>query len=190
MTRRAAPSRCAPIRRVLRLSLAACLLAWPAAAPAQQATLDSYVRYHRTFGEWTVLCGENRASGHRSCSLSAPPPRLDAAARTNELQITEPSAGAFAVTLRIRHVADDRLPVFLRVDANQAHATQIAGGDAVWAGPAARRVVDELRAGAAVVVRVHDRDGRPIDQTLPLTGFTVAHDTLRRVLRDQEILPR
>lgn len=174
----------------------ACLLAVfviftaPAMAWAQQSTLDSYVQYHRAFGDWTVLCGENRASGNRSCSLSAPQPSLDVAARTNELQVAEPSPGQFTVTVRARHVVNDQLPVFLRVDANEAHATQLAGPNAMWQGAAADRIVGELRAGAAVVIRIHNRDGTPVDQTMSLTGFSLAHDTYRRVLRDQGILAR
>ena len=173
------------------LAAVALILAMATPAFAQQsANLDSYVKYHRAFGDWTVLCGENRATGARSCSLSAPPPRLDAATRTNELLVSEPAPGEFAVTIRVRHVADTALPAFLRVDTHDAHATSIAGPEARWSGPAARRIVDQLRAGAAAVVRVHDLNGAPIDQTMSLIGFTAAHDTYRRVLRDQGVLPR
>ena len=173
---------------VMRMTLlAGLLLVLSAMAPAPAVAQDSYALFHRAFGDWTVLCGQNRASGHTSCTLSAPPPRLDVAGRTNEISVVEAAPGQFRVVVRLRQEAHAALPVFLRIDANDAHQTAVSGGQAAWSGTDAQRIVSQFRAGTAVVLRVHTQDGLPADMTLSLTGFSAAHDTYQRVLRDHGI---
>lgn len=167
--------------------LVAAFLAVSTALPAPVRAQDSYALFHRVFGDWTVLCGQNRATGHKSCSLSAPPPRLDVGGRTNEVSIVEIDPGRFQVVVRLRQTASAALPVFLRIDANDAHQTAVTGRTAAWSGRAAQDIVNQMRNGAAVVLRVHTPDGAPADMTLSLAGFTAAHDTYQRVLRDQGI---
>ncbi len=169
------------------LALIVAVLALSTTLPAPVRAQDSYVLFHRAFGDWTVLCGQNRATGHKSCSLSAPPPRLDVGGRTNEVSIVEAAAGQFQVVVRLRQTASAALPVFLRVDANDAHQTAVNGPTAAWSGRAGQDIVNQMRTGAAVVLRVHTPDGAPADMTLSLAGFSAAHDAYQRVLRDQEI---
>ena len=166
------------------------IAALAAAAPA----VASYVFYYRTFGDWSVTCWSDRASGNKACSLSAPPPVLEDTiprGRSRSLvTVTEAPAGAFVVTVRVPGVLVPGSPVFLRVDKSAPHEARPDGrGVAAWGGTEAADIVAELKAGRRLGLRSFPLGGKaPRDEAFSAEGFAEALAVYRRHLRTHGII--
>ncbi len=168
--------------------LAAVALAAGLIAPSKARA--SYILYFHTFGDWSVICWTDEASGRKGCSLNAPPPALEVAERHSQVAVAEPAAGAFTVTIRVRSAIQPGQPAFLRVDGNAAHrAAPDRLGGAGWSGTEAAAIIDELKAGAGMVVRSFAAGtGAARDEFLSLSGFGDALAAYRGNLRTYGIL--
>lgn len=130
--------------------LAAAILAIPAAELA--AAPVGYVYYLQTFGDWTVTCGRDEASGRDSCTLGAPPPERHG---DSQIEIGSGQGGDDGgVTVRVRGALMQGSPLYLRVDAKSPHQTQPNRfGEGRWNGDEAEAIIAELNAGQRAVIR-------------------------------------
>ncbi len=150
----------------------------------------SYILYFHTFGDWSVICWTDEASGRKDCSLTGPPPTIDLDGRHPQVTVAEPAAGVFTVTLRVRGAIQPGQPAFLRVDGNPVHrAAPDRLGSAGWSGPEAAKIIDEFKAGTWMVVRSFAAgSGAARDEFLSLSGFGDALTAYRGNLRTFGIL--
>lgn len=152
-------------------------------ATASVSAHAAFVFYFRTFGDWSLICALDEPSGRRDCSLSAPPPAL--AASRSVVAVTEETAGAFAVAVRLLGAFTPGAPVYLRVDANAPHRGDPDRlGEAAWRGAAAERILDELADGERVVLRSFVGSGaEPRDEIVRLAAFAEALELYRAKVR-------
>ncbi len=176
---------------ILALFLA---LAWGGGAQA-------YVFYSRDFGDWTVTCWSPDAArqnpdaiaGGKTCSLTAPPPKLQDAIPyrpgPTTVTIAETDRGAYSVALRIRRPLTRDLPVTLRIDGgNVAHMIANRFGDALLTGAPATDLVNALRRGRKLVIRSAPEGEDGPKESIDLRGFANALLTYRGLLRQHRIL--
>lgn len=160
-----------------------------AVTAAASYSAAGYVFFHRTVGEWEVLCAGADRTSRRTCRLSAPPAKIADKAPQNVMVVSEPAADAFEVTLQIRDLVKSGLPAFLRIDGFQTHEALIRDGRAVWRGAAALRIVSEMRAGRSAVFRIQTMpDGMPRDTRVSLIGFRDALADYRTAVRTHGLL--
>ncbi len=171
-------------------ALAAVALAVGLFAPPEARA--SYILYFHTFGDWSVICWTDEASGRKDCSLTGPPPAIDLNERHSQVAVAEQAAGAFTVTLRVRGAIEPGQPAFLRVDGNAVHrAVPDRLGGAGWDGPEAAKIIGELEAGTGMVVRSFAAgSGAARDEFLSLDGFGDALAAYRANLRTFGIIRR
>ena len=149
----------------------------------------SYVVFHKTVGDWEILCAGADPTSKRSCRLSAPPAKIADKKPQNVVVVSEPAPNSFSVELQIRDIVKAGLPAFLRIDGFQTHEAPVRNGRAVWRGQAALRIVSEMRAGRSAVFRIQTGpDGLPRDARISLLGFREALRDYRNALRAHGLL--
>ncbi len=150
---------------------------WLAGGPAVAA----FVLYYHAFGDWSVVCSKDEASGRHWCDLSAPPPTITTVGPRTVIKVSEPTPGTFTVRLNVGSAIAQGQPIFLRVDGNIPHRVQPNRvGEAGWSGPDAAAIVEQFKRGKALVVRSFAAwTGAPRDETLSLDGFNEALSTYR-----------
>ena len=150
---------------------------WLAAPPA----VAKFVLYYHAFGDWSVVCSKDEASGRHWCDLSAPPPTITTVGPRTVVKIAEPTPGTFTVRLTVGGAIAQGQPIFLRVDGNIPHRVQPSRvGEAGWDGSDAAAIIDQFKRGKALVVRSFAAwTGAPRDETLSLDGFNEALSTFR-----------
>lgn len=150
---------------------------WLAATPAVAA----FVLYYHAFGDWSVVCSKDEASGRFWCELSAPPPTITTVGPRTVITVSEPTPGNFTVRLNVGSTIAQGQPAFLRVDGNIPHRVQPNRvGEAGWDGADAAAIIDQFKRGRALVVRAFAAwTGAPRDETLSLDGFNEALSTYR-----------
>lgn len=148
-----------------------------------------YVFFHKTVGDWVVLCSGASQSAKRTCLLSAPPPKLSTAAPQNLIVVSEPSTDTFEVALQIRDLAMAGLPAFIRAEGFKVHEAPVRDGRAVWHGQVALKIIAEMRTARSVVFRVQTMpDGMPRDTRVSLAGFRQALSAYRNTIRAHGLL--
>ena len=154
---------------------------------AAEAAQAGYVLYYRVFGNWTVVCERDMASGTKACTMSTPPPQLSGG--MERLKITETGPDAFRLTAEMAPWADPAQPLSLRVDGHTPHpVTAKRWGPVVWEGGAAAILIGQMASGRTTLLRSHDQTGGPRDESFDLTGFAPALTALRQNLRAHGIV--
>lgn len=154
-----------------------------------QATAGGFVLFHKTFGDWVVLCWREMAGSKKTCTLSAPRPSLAYKTPPNIVQVHEYRADAFQIVISIRDLADPALPASLRVDRFEFRTAPIESGIARWYGEEAVELLVQMRAGKRLAYRVQTApDGLPRDMNVSLAGFAQALTTYRQVMRGHGLL--
>ncbi len=154
-----------------------------------QAAAGGFVLFHKTFGDWVVLCWREMAGPEKTCTLSAPRPSLAYKTPPNVVQVHEYEPDAFQIVISIRGRVDRELPASLRVDRFEFRTARVEGNVARWFGEEAVELLVEMRAGARLAYRVQTApDGLPRDTNVSLAGFTQALATYREVIRSHGLL--
>jgi hypothetical protein len=154
-----------------------------------QATAGGFVLFHKTFGDWVVLCWREMAGSKKTCTLSAPRPSLAYKIPPNVVQVHEYRADAFQIAISIRDRADPELPASLRVDRFEFRTARIEQGLARWFGEEAVELLVQMRAGKRLAYRIQTApDGLPRDMNVSLAGFAEALATYRQVIRGHGLL--
>lgn len=141
----------------------------------------AFVLYYHAFGDWSVVCSKDEASGRHWCDLSAPPPTITTVGPRTVIKVSEPTPGTFTVTLNVSGTIAQGQPAFLRVDGNIPHRVQPNRvGEAGWSGADAATIIEQFKRGKALVVRSFAAwTGAPRDEILSLDGFNEALSTYR-----------
>jgi hypothetical protein len=146
--------------------------------------------YNQVFGDWSLFCSRDDATGAAQCRLAAPPPSLNYRAQRNIVVIREPGADRFEVEIEIRDMASPALPAFLWVEGFAVHEAPTRSGKALWQGAEALRIIGEMRAARRMVLRVQTvPDGLPRDAVISLARFREALAAYRQVIRIYGLLP-
>jgi len=154
-----------------------------------QAAAGGFVLYHKTFGDWSVLCWREMAGTKKACTLSAPQPSLAYKTPPNVVQVDEYQPDAFQIVISIRDRADPELPASLRVDRFELRTARIERGYARWFGEEAVELLVQMRAGKRLAYRVQTApDGLPRDMNVSLSGFSQALAAYRQVIRSHGLL--
>jgi len=149
----------------------------------------AYVFFHKTLGDWMVLCHGKAHEKDRNCRLSAPPPKLTSGSPPNVLIVAEPKSNRFRLTLEVRDLVSPGVPAFIRIDQYAIHEAQVSNGVAVWQGDEAIRILGEMRAGKTMVFRVQTApDGLPRDTHVSLKGFRTSLRSYRNAIRAHRLL--
>ena len=105
----------------------------------------AFVLYFHTFGDWSVSCWRDPFSGDNFCSLGAPMPDLNAAARRWQMGLSEEQDGTVIWANKAGEPGDQ---VSLQVDYNPVHPAQIdVDGKVTWRGMEALDLIDEFVSG-------------------------------------------
>lgn len=173
--------------RYLRWAFAAFIIAVLPAFGAHAA----YVLFFHTYGDWSVICSKDEASGRRWCNMSAPPPSIATSEPRTVVTISEPTPGNFSIGLNVGTTTAPEQPAFLRVDGNLSHRVQPNRvGEAGWSGSEAVAIVDQLKRGKAMVVRSFAAwTGAPRDEIFSLDGFNEALSAYREKRRTYGVTP-
>jgi len=108
----------------------------------------AFVLYFHTFGDWSVSCWRDPFSSDNFCSLSAPLPALNEAARRWQMGLSEEWDGIVIWANKAGEPGDQ---VSLQVDDNPAHPAQIdVNGKASWRGAEALDLIDEFTSGSII----------------------------------------
>ncbi len=154
-----------------------------------QAVAGGFVLFHKTFGDWSVLCWREMAGTAKTCTLSAPQPSLAYRTPPNIIQVHEYAPDAFQIAISIRDRADPELPASIRVDRFEFRTARIERGLARWYGEEAVKLLIQMRAGQRLAYRVQTApDGLPRDMNVSLAGFSEALATYRQVIRSHGLL--
>ncbi len=154
-----------------------------------QAAAGGFVLFHKTFGDWVVLCWREMAGQEKNCTLSAPQPSLAYKTPPNVVQVHEYRPDAFQIVISIRDRTDPELPASLRVDRFEFRTARVEHGLARWFGEEAVELLVQMRAGKRLAYRVQTApDGLPRDMNVSLAGFTQALATYREVIRSHGLL--
>lgn len=173
-------------RWTLRAALACVLVTLGIWTPAASG---GFVLFHKTFGDWVVLCWREMAGTKKTCTLSAPRPSLAYRTPPNIVQVHEYRPDTFQIVISIRDRADPELPASLRVDRFEFRTARVEGNLARWFGEEAVELLVQMRAGERLAYRVQTApDGLPRDMNVSLAGFTQALATYRQVIRDHGLL--
>lgn len=134
------------LRRFLLLVL---LTASLAATPADA----QFVVYHATLGDWTTTCDRDQVSSRVTCTMSAPPPRMDLEHSGATIVIDESAGAGPSVWFRVRGAIDASKPVLALIDAN-APVDGVANrfGEGGWRGAAALALIEAMRQGARMTL--------------------------------------
>ena len=166
------------------MSLAA-LLGLAAVTPA----LAAYVLYFHVWGAWTVTCWQDMLGPPKQCRLSAPREQLGPGPRQNLVSVAEAAPDVFRVTVEVRDLPMEGMPLYLRVDGYDVHRASMDRHEGGWSGADAGQIIGEMVAGQVLVYRVFtDPDGKPHDTEVPLADFATALEAYRRLLRAHDIL--
>ncbi len=154
-----------------------------------QAAAGGFVLYHKTFGDWAVLCWREMAGQKKACTLSAPRPSLSYKTPPNVVQVHEYAPDTFQIVISIRDLVDPELPAYLRVDRFEFRTARVEGSLARWFGEEAVELLVQMRAGKRLAYRVQTApDGLPRDMNVSLAGFADALSTYREVIRSHGLL--
>ncbi len=154
-----------------------------------QAAAGGFVLFHKTFGDWAVLCWREMAGTKKTCTLSAPRPSLAYKTPPNVVLVHEYEPDAFQIVIQIRDLVDRELPAYMRVDRFEYRTARVEGSLARWFGEEAVELLIEMRAGERLAYRVQTApDGLPRDMNVSLAGFTEALATYREVIRSHGLL--
>jgi hypothetical protein len=131
----------------MKRALAACLF-FAIVLLVSMPVRAAFVLYFHTFGDWSVSCWRDPFSGDNFCSLGAPQPALNAAAKRWQMGLSEERDGTVIWANKAGEPGDQ---VSLRVDDNPAHPAQIdVNGKASWRGAEALDLIDEFASGSTI----------------------------------------
>jgi hypothetical protein len=117
------------------------------------------VLYFHTFGDWSVSCWRDPFSGDNFCSLGAPMPDLNAAARRWQMGLSEEQDGTVIWANKAGEPGDQ---VSLQVDYNPVHPAQIdVDGKVTWRGMEALDLIDEFVSGSVIRLSSFPIGGMP-----------------------------
>ncbi len=154
-----------------------------------QAAAGGFVLYHKTFGDWSVLCWREMAGREKTCTLSAPRASLAYKTPPNVVQVHEYEPDAFQIVISIRDRVDPELPAYMRIDRFEFRTARIEGSLARWYGEEAVELLIQMRAGKRLAYRIQTApDGLPRDMNVSLAGFSQALATYREVIRSHGLL--
>jgi len=119
----------------------------------------AFVLYFHTFGDWSVSCWRDPFSGDNFCSLGAPMPDLNAAARRWQMGLSEEQDGTVIWANKAGEPGDQ---VSLQVDYNPVHPAQIdVDGKVTWRGMEALDLIDEFVSGSVIRLSSFPIGGMP-----------------------------
>ncbi len=152
------------------------LSAMPAAA--------QFVIYHSTHGDWTATCARDQLSSRVTCTMSAPPPRMNLEQSGATLIIDESAGAAPSIGFRVQGAVDVSKPVLALIDASTpVEGTANRFGEGGWRGAAALSLIEAMRQGARLtLVWSIDSDADRRAAQFNLSEFPAALADYRRKL--------
>ena len=162
--------------------LAAALFALALVVPVSARAVP-YVTYYHTYGQWSVVCWRGLATEERSCYIDGPAIAFEAAP-SSAVRITENPPGTLTLTVFSRSGTSLGARVSLSVDGRKTAEGDPDRLDRVtWSGAEAETLVEWLRTGETLHLRLVDVRSRPVgEQDIPLRGFAHAFDDYRTEL--------
>jgi len=142
-----------------------------------------FVLYHSNHGDWAVTCARDLVTARVSCTLTAPPPKLDHAG--GAMMAIDDSAGDSPVlSFRLPGAVDPTRPVLALIDVGApVLATANRFGEGGWRGAAAEALIAAMQRGTRLsLVWTVAGDPRPRTVDIALGSFAAGLTDYRRKL--------
>jgi hypothetical protein len=145
-----------------------------------------FVIYHSTHGDWNTTCARDQLSSRVTCTMSAPPPRIDLQQSGATIVIDESAGAGPSISIRVRGDIDASKPVLALIDSNPpVEGGTNRFGEGGWRGATALFLIEAMsRGGRMTLVWSVESDSNRRAAQFNLDDFPAALANYRRKLAE------